>query len=209
MYDQPNAGFDLDVAISVCRTRPCSIDVALTLAQQHAKHDVCLSIMVEDKQQYFEATQYIAKLPFATAEQNLCKYGAILMENCPEETTELLKKMCTNYVVAESSYTKDELNQNQVDRSDSKNFIHLFGNDQDRLIYFLEHLVRNINDVMSSIYDLLIELYLGRWKQNAKAPARIMDILLNQECDFNHAMVLCRMHEFWPGLMHIYEDQNM
>lgn len=133
------------------------------------------------------------------------------MKHNPEETTKAIMKICTNYVPEDvsGSLLADDVNQYQAERSDPKNFIHLFGQDPDRLIGFLEHLVRNINSVPSTIYDTLVELYLGRWQLMAEAPSRIMDILQNNECDLSHAMVLCRMYEFWPGLMHIYEEQKM
>lgn len=167
--------------------------------------------MIEDKQQYTEAIQYIARLPFESAEQNLRQYGDILMKHNPEETTALIMKICTNYVPDNvgGSVLVDDVCRYQADRSDPKCFIHLFGQDPDRLISFLEHLIRNIINVPPSIYDTLVELYLGRWQLIADAPSRIMLLLQNNECDLNHAMVLCRMYEFWPGLMYIYEEHKM
>lgn len=196
----------------MCRTSECSVDIALQLAQQHKKHDICLSIMIEDKQQFREAALYVSRLPFESAEQNLRQYGDILMKHNPEETTALIKKICTNYIPEgenDSIMSSNGMNQYHVDRAEPKHFIHLFGQEPERLIDFLEHLVRNINDVPSSVHDTLIELYLGRWQSNSDAPSRIMDILQNNGCDLNHAMVLCRMYEFWPGLLHIYEEQKM
>lgn len=167
--------------------------------------------MIEDKQQYTEAVAYIGRLPFESAEQNLRYYGDILMTHNPEETTALITKICINYVPDDvnGSIVSDDVNQYQVERSDPKNFIHVFGQNPDRLISFLEHLIRNLNNVPSSIYDTMLELYLGRWQEIADAPKYIMNILQNNDCDLNHAMVLCRMYEFWLGLMHIYEEQKM
>lgn len=41
--------------------------------------------------------RYIGKLPFEQAESNMKRYGKILMHHVPNETTELLKVLCTDY----------------------------------------------------------------------------------------------------------------
>lgn len=46
-------------------------------------------------QNYQEALQYIGRLPFEQAESNMKRYGKILMHHVPNETTELLKVLCT------------------------------------------------------------------------------------------------------------------
>lgn len=48
-------------------------------------------------QNYQEALQYIGKLPFEQAESNMKRYGKILMHHIPEQTTQLLKGLCTDY----------------------------------------------------------------------------------------------------------------
>ena len=48
-------------------------------------------------QNYQEALRYIGKLPFDQAESNMKRYGKILMHHVPDETTELLKILCTDY----------------------------------------------------------------------------------------------------------------
>lgn len=48
-------------------------------------------------QNYQEALHYIGKLPFEQAESNMKRYGKILMHHVPNETTELLKILCTDY----------------------------------------------------------------------------------------------------------------
>lgn len=53
-------------------------------------HSSCL-------QNYQEALRYIGKLPFEQAESNMKRYGKILMHHVPNETTELLKVLCTDY----------------------------------------------------------------------------------------------------------------
>lgn len=48
-------------------------------------------------QNYQEALRYIGKLPFEQAESNMKRYGKILMHHIPEQTTQLLKGLCTDY----------------------------------------------------------------------------------------------------------------
>lgn len=48
-------------------------------------------------QNYQEALRYIGKLPFEQAESNMKRYGKTLMHHIPEQTTQLLKGLCTDY----------------------------------------------------------------------------------------------------------------
>lgn len=48
-------------------------------------------------QNYQEALRYIGKLPFEQAESNMKRYGKVLMHHTPEQTTQLLKGLCTDY----------------------------------------------------------------------------------------------------------------
>lgn len=192
--------FDLDVAIKVCRN--ASIEHALALAERNQKHDLCLSIFIEDKHAFIDAIRYIQKLPIEYAEENIRKYGIALMEQCPNETTEILKRLCTE----NANKTEYSTHEDKV-----KDFINVFVKAPDCLIDFLEHLVTKINDLSPLVYNTLIELYLHRWKQDEKATKRLSDILKNNmlSYDRNHALILCRMYDFWPGILHIYEEQKL
>lgn len=57
----------------------------------------CDCFVVCLQQNYQEALHYIGKLPFEQAESNMKRYGKILMYHVPNETTELLKILCTDY----------------------------------------------------------------------------------------------------------------
>lgn len=89
------------MAIKVCR-KSC-VEQALELAKINRKHDYAISILIEDLKLYSEVLDYIAKLPYIDSEKNLKKYGHILMENSAQETVELLKKLCTDYIMTKSS----------------------------------------------------------------------------------------------------------
>ena len=62
------------------------------------------------------------------------KYGAVLMQNVPEETTKFLKQLCTT----------SESNQPAANPED---FIYLFINNPEAMVEFLEHMVTKLPKV--------------------------------------------------------------
>lgn len=124
--ENPDIMFDLDVAIKVCRN--ASVEHALSLAKRNLKHDSCISILTENLNAYSDALNYISNLSFDDAEMLVKKYGIVLMENSPHETTELLKRLCTNYSSKSQDSDNDllDLNSPAVTRSNPEDFIHLF-----------------------------------------------------------------------------------
>lgn len=226
----PNVMFDLDVAIKVCRS--ASVEHALALAMRNGKHDACVSILTEDLKQYDKALSYVSHLPFRHAEEILKKYGNSMMKNCPERTTELLKRLCTGcyHQKADDGSSIDgipDLNgQSVIDlvhndaSSDAsianpEDFIHLFVETTPKLLIdFLEHLLSNVETCSKLVYNTLIEHYLKQWKTSEHAENRLLEILHRSptnECryDRDHVLVLCSTHHFIPGIMHIYEEQQM
>ncbi|XP_053694260.1 vacuolar protein sorting-associated protein 11 homolog [Sabethes cyaneus] len=213
--------FDVDVAIKVCRN--ASVEQALSLAKLHGKHDLCLSILTEDLRRYDAALNYIQQLEFSEAEIHIKKYGLLLMENCPEETIQLLKKLCSDYVAGnalgtnllQDHFGNDERNNSIDDGLNSKcdnpeDFIHLFS-DEELLIDFLEHLIRNLPSCSKFVYNSLIEHYLYRWQQEPAIERKLLEVLRNNaECyDKNHVLIQCRVYQFWPGVMYIYEEDKL
>lgn len=226
--------FDLEVAIRVCRK--ASVDHALALAKRNLKYDSCISILIEDKRAYDAALDYIAELPFEYAQKNLKKIGNVLMKKCPQRTTELLKKLCTGYYQSPNNNRTDDHDSNQfdsntmlsnptnffdssphIDRANPEDFIHFFNEaTPEYLSDFLEHLLRNMNKCAQLVYNTLIEHYLRCWKTDSKAEKRLLEILRNTsndesnlQYDRNHILILCSIYEFWPGIMHIYEEQKL
>ena len=61
------------------------------------KAGACAYSALTSPQNYQEALRYIGKLPFEQAESNMKRYGKILMHHIPEQTTQLLKGLCTDY----------------------------------------------------------------------------------------------------------------
>lgn len=212
--------FDVDVAIKVCRN--ASVEQALALARAHKKHDLCLSILTEDLGRYQDALGYILQLDFPEAERNVKKYGLLLMEHCPEQTIHLLKKLCTDYVRTENgsdvNYEQfsEELPKWQIEdpfkssRGNPEDFIHLF-TDNELLIDFLEHLIREYPSCSKFVYNSLIEHYLYRWREEPNIERKLLDMLKNyaERYDKNHVLIQCRVYQFWPGVMYLYEEDKL
>ncbi|KAG2053203.1 hypothetical protein BDR06DRAFT_956764 [Suillus hirtellus] len=86
--------FDLDTAIRVCR-QAGYFDHASYLAKRYKRHEEYLRVMIEDAGKYGEALTYLRHLGAVAAESNLARYGRAMLDNLPEETTQLLIDLCT------------------------------------------------------------------------------------------------------------------
>jgi len=87
--------FDVVTAINVCR-QANYFDHALYLARKHQRHDLYLAIQVDDTANLADALAYIASLPDARDVDRFVKlYGSKLMLTLPQETTTLLKDLCS------------------------------------------------------------------------------------------------------------------
>ncbi|XP_050089225.1 vacuolar protein sorting-associated protein 11 homolog [Anopheles aquasalis] len=232
--DQKCNLFDVDVAIKVCRDASY-VEEALQLAKTNRKHDACLSILTEDTQQFEEALRYLETLAHRDSKRILKKYGPLLMANCPTRTIALLKKLCTETV--EPSAEEDPLDKEDAsveasmlnvgallanlnlqqteqtehnDRCSPEDFIHLF-TDTEQLIDFLEHLVRFVPSSNQSVYNTLIEHYLYCWRTIPGVEEKLLDLLKynTERYDRMHALAQCRVQEFWPGVMYLYEEDKL
>ncbi|EFQ97033.1 hypothetical protein MGYG_00077 [Nannizzia gypsea CBS 118893] len=80
--------FDLETAIAMCR-QGGYFEQAAYLATKHGESDMVVDILIEDSKKYSEALKYIWILEPDLAYPNLMKYARVLLENCPEPTTQL------------------------------------------------------------------------------------------------------------------------
>lgn len=81
-----------------------------------------------------DALHYIEGLPFAEIESNLIIYGKKLIAELPDETTNLVKKICTGLS------TDDSIDKKQ--RAKPEKFLHIFINCPNLFLEFLEHTVQ-------------------------------------------------------------------
>lgn len=215
MTKDSEVDFDVDVAIEVCRQS--SSEDALLLAEKHGKHTWYLKIQIEDHARYTEALQYIGKLPFDEAEQNIKLYGKTLLEHIPHETSDFLKKLCTDY--KPSTMLLPYMNQEVVDSASPEDFIHFFLDHSQVLVEFLEHILSysSRDKCSTQVYNTLIEHYLYLWASSSDPTARsnnaqkIMKLLASDESpyDKNQALLLCHSHKFSPGLLLLYKDMKL
>lgn len=88
--------FDVDTAIHVCR-QAGHYNHAIRLASQHGKHGMYLKILIEDSKDFPTAIEHIYSLKLMDAENLVKQYGQEMMLERPDLTTELLKKLCTDF----------------------------------------------------------------------------------------------------------------
>ncbi|XP_051174547.1 vacuolar protein sorting-associated protein 11 homolog [Leptopilina boulardi] len=208
--------FDVEIAIKVCRQ--ASSEDALLLAQKHLKHEWYLRIQIEDKAEYKKALEYMSTLNFDEAELNMKKYGNILIDNVPNEATQFLKSLCTNYKSSNKIQDKISIDSMEhVDRANPEDFIHLFLNNSERLVEFLEHLVKNDGKWSTLVYNTLVEHYLHVWSalndeiSKLQYEQKVVRLLQNSNAcyDKDQILILCHQHNFRRGILYLYEERKL
>ncbi|KAF4524978.1 hypothetical protein B566_EDAN011906 [Ephemera danica] len=212
--------FDVDTAIRVCRQ--VSVEDALMLAEKHARHDWYLKIELEDRQQYRKGLDYIAQLNFVEAEASMRKYGLIMLQHIPQETTDFLKQLCLDF----RSSSKPLISQNeligngpQIERASPEDFIHLFLNNSKMLVEFLEHMIKVEPHSSTLVYNILVEHYLRVWGTEGKdgdveqkhIEQKVLHLLQNPDAKYDRAqiIILCQLHHFAPGILFLYEEAKL
>jgi hypothetical protein len=171
--------FDVVTAINVCR-QANYFDHALYLARKHQRHDLYLAIQVDDTANLADALAYIASLPDSRDVERFVKqYGAKLILTLPQETTELLKTLCTHWVHTpmqhSSSIGGEKASSLQIDQlappaassslvlspsaaasgsnppANPAEFIHLFVEHPAKLEQFLSHFVEDNPSVLGAL----------------------------------------------------------
>ncbi|XP_038609321.1 vacuolar protein sorting-associated protein 11 homolog isoform X3 [Tachyglossus aculeatus] len=215
--------FDVETAIKVLRQAGYHSH-ALYLAENHAHHEWYLKIQLEDIKNYQGALSYIGQLPFEQAESNMKRYGKILMHHVPEQTTQLLKGLCTDYrpsrpaAAATTAATAGPADAEIPGcRANSEEFIPIFANNPRELKAFLEHMGEVQPDSPQGIYETLLELRLQNWahekdeKVKEKLHAEAISLLKSGRfaAVFDKALVLCQMHDFQDGVLYLYEQGKL
>jgi hypothetical protein len=92
--DSEELPFDLETAIRVCR-QAGYFEHASYLAKKYERHEDYLRIQIEDAGNYKDALLYLRRLGPEATESNLARYGRTMLENLPDETTQLFIDLCT------------------------------------------------------------------------------------------------------------------
>ena len=220
--------FDVQTAIKVCREAKY-FDHALQLAKKMNEHQWYVRIMLEDKKQYLDALSYISLQSFEVVRKNMVDYGKQLVDKIPKQTTELLKRLCTNFGT--------DLATNEVLRADPEDYIKLYVIQVDHLVDFLEYMTHNGPNMKSIIYNTLFELYLKQYTdsklqehsseaseqvrvtgsmelsshKSSVVESKAMALLRDSKApyDMDHALILCQMHDFREGILYLYEKTHL
>ncbi|KAJ8096870.1 hypothetical protein POJ06DRAFT_45500 [Lipomyces tetrasporus] len=83
-----NLKFDLDTAIQMCR-QGGYFQQAAYLAEKHGQNDLVVDITLQDLGDYRSGLRFIRSLPAEDMYYNLTRYGRVLLQHVPKETTSL------------------------------------------------------------------------------------------------------------------------
>ncbi|XP_064597137.1 vacuolar protein sorting-associated protein 11 homolog [Liolophura sinensis] len=211
--------FDVETAIKVCR-QAGYFKHALFLAEKHNIHEWYLKIQLEDSKDYTKSLEYIGKLSFLEAESNLKQYGKVLMNEAPDQTTELLKRLCTDYRPSDQPLVDQNVLEGgiaKIQKASAEEFIHIFVNNSKKLTEFLEHMVRVQPSSPCLVYNTLLELYLQEVTHEQNITKRTdkerktLALLQNPDAgyDLDQALVLCQMNNFKAGILYLYEKAQL
>ncbi|KAH3841675.1 vacuolar protein sorting-associated protein 11 homolog [Dreissena polymorpha] len=213
--------FDKETAIRVCR-QAGYYKHALFLANKHNLHEWYLKIQLDDIKDCGKALEYIGKLEFEEAENNVKRYGKILMAERPDETTELLKRLCSDFKpsdrpLVDAGDLEGGKGQQSTQRAPAEQFIHIFVNNSAKLTEFLEHMISLNSNSPSLLYNTLLELYLHDLTHQPKSEEKeakqkkTIDLLRNPQAnyDLDQALVLCQMNNFQLGILYLYEKARL
>ncbi|KAK2560039.1 Vacuolar protein sorting-associated protein 11-like protein [Acropora cervicornis] len=208
--------FDVETAIKVCR-QAGYFRHAVYLAEKYEQHDLYLKIQLEDLKDYQRALSYIGKLDFYEAEDNMKKYGKSLVNAVPDEATNLLKVLCTDYRPQCLQEHPGAEVERKIRKARAEEFIHIFVHQKAHLIEFLEHMVQVQPNSSNLVYNTLLELYLNDAARQKDIEAQVeherkaLDLLTNLEAryDIDHALVLAQMHHFKAGILYLYEKAKL
>lgn len=190
------------------------------LAKKYKKHDWYIKLQIEDHQKYADVIDYISNLDFKDAELYMKKYGHILIQHAPYESTEFLKNLCTNYKPQDRLLVSEGMLNGGFEipqRSDPEDYIHLFLNNSERLVDFLEYLISEGCVLSTPVYDTLLEHYLYVWENlenemdKTRLSQKILKLLQNPDVKYDkpQALVVCHMHSFSDGILYLYEEQKL
>lgn len=177
------------------------IQQALALAKKHKLWDLYLSMLIEDVQDYDAAISCLHSMNFEPAKNNAKKYGKILVNAEPYKMLELIQELCQGF------------KKNAEDHCDPEDFIDLMTTQNELLIKFLESLIElPERSYSTNIYHTLLELYLKSFASEAlDQKEKILTFMKDyyNRLEFDKILILCRSHDFEPGIVFLYEKSQM
>ncbi len=214
-FIESSDSFDIDTAISVCRTAGF-YPQALGIASKFEQHDWYIKIQIEDLTVYDEAISFLIDLPSELQKAILIKYGQQLVSHRPGRMTKVLLDQ-----ILESELQLSEIVSFYISRPE---FCVLFlegyllkkhGIDLDKNISIST--VADEADRQMAL-DILIDLELSLRQAGKPLPnqplnwdAKILQILGSDisKFDIENALFLCQQYGFDDGLLALYEKLNL
>ncbi|XP_055901830.1 vacuolar protein sorting-associated protein 11 homolog [Eupeodes corollae] len=177
--------------------------------REELKEEYNISVLLKKIQDTSEMTSMLAKLSEDDVYTFFKKFGLILMQQAPEETTRLLKRICREQEM--SNFIEDHVNEVLI-RFSPDQFIPLFDGKWELLLGFLESCVEGAStEFHETVYNTLVELNLRKWQNSMLTDSQLLDILKLHRSKYNkeQVLVLCRMAQFWAGILYLYEEDQL
>lgn len=107
--------------------------------------------------------------------------------------------------------------EQNVEKANPEEFIHLFLNNSERLVEFLEHLVKCESKWSTLVYNTLVEHYLHVWSALESEVAKlqyeqkVVRLLQSSEASYDkdQILILCHQHNFRRGILFLYEERKL
>ncbi|RXG51486.1 Vacuolar protein sorting-associated protein 11-like protein [Armadillidium vulgare] len=213
---------DVDLGIKVCRGA-AYYDHAMALASKHGMHHRYISILLEDKKDYQATLKYISTLNFEDAKENVIRYGSSLLQHIPDEMTEFLVTLCTDYKPLGQPIIKEHqkslnsfLTPEEPIFADPEDLEYLLIGHSEVTIAFLEK-VMQFRPLSKNLYTTLFAELLHQYslapegQDQSALEGKIMKMLQNPDISFNrdHALLLCDKHKFYSGKLLLWELAGM
>eukprot|EP00775_Hariotina_reticulata_P008195 gene8195-8386_t len=208
---------------------------ALSVAERAGQPDWILDVLLEDMGSYPEALAFIGMLCRRQKAQALERYGKMLIGSAPDDSTALIMDLCMTPVTASSAADSSRAaasDENFV--ASVADFAHLYTDRPTRLLYLCEFILFNSSGSPPNeqlLYHTLLELYLAEQlvDQEGEAGVNAAEVLpqarrdkardllqrgwqphmTQPKYDPEHAMVLCRQHNYLPGLVMLYDKKRL
>ncbi|KAL6960502.1 hypothetical protein U1Q18_038265 [Sarracenia purpurea var. burkii] len=197
-YDEAMAQehkFDVETAIRVCRAANYH-EHAMYVAKKAGRHEWYLKILLEDLGSYEEALQYISSLEPSQAGVTVKKYGKILIEHKPNETIEILLRLCTEEGEPHKIANIDDNNNFRGERPPVAAVMPT-ANSNGKLS--ADHINLNKEKDHQKRLQKRLHLLKTAWPSDVEYPLYDVDL----------AIILCEMNAFKEGLLHLYEKMKL
>eukprot|EP00878_Enallax_costatus_P016671 GHUV01017491.1.p1 GENE.GHUV01017491.1~~GHUV01017491.1.p1 ORF type:complete len:607 (+),score=167.44 GHUV01017491.1:135-1823(+) len=227
--DAAAPSFDMETAFKVLRSAGYAAH-ALSVAERAGEPDWVLDVLLEDMHSYPEAIAFIGMLNRPQQAQAIQRYGKILISKAPDDTTALIMDLCMPPMPQDPSLK----NPDTAYTASVADFAHLYTDRPTRLLYLCEFILFNSSGEISNeqlLYHILLELYLAEslvdqeQEQGVNAAEvepqarrdKARDLLQRgwqphmqqPKYDPEHALVLCRQHNYRPGLVLLYDKKRL